>query len=221
VLSSSFVVSVDLNRGTVKNTKARVVRKRTSSVGCPEVRDRRVRKTTSSLRSALIGLARELPYHTIAVKDILARADVGRSTFYTHFRDKDELLESGVHELLRAAMDPSSLRTASERAVAFSLPILTYVGQHRCKDGPKMTRAGRVSMHARMQDMLVDVIQEDVAAALREAESFKIPVALVAQHVAATFVRLLNWWVDTESPLMPEEIDAQFRALVLPALAPR
>src|SRR5438552_11771223 len=54
--------------------------------------DRRVTKTVASLRLALTELILEKHYDAITVQDIIDRANVGRSTFYTHFRDKEDLL---------------------------------------------------------------------------------------------------------------------------------
>jgi AcrR family transcriptional regulator len=76
-----------------------------------------VQRTKSSLHNALIGLAREKPYPSIAVKEILDRANVGRSTFYPHFRDKDDLLESGIHE---GADSNGSHRAATSPRHSFS-----------------------------------------------------------------------------------------------------
>jgi AcrR family transcriptional regulator len=56
--------------------------------------DRRIQKTTSLLRQALVSLIAEKPYDSIVVKEILDRANVGRSTFYTHFRDQDDCLSA-------------------------------------------------------------------------------------------------------------------------------
>ncbi|HEY2791136.1 MAG TPA: TetR/AcrR family transcriptional regulator, partial [Micromonosporaceae bacterium] len=70
--------------------------------------DRRVRRTRALLQTALVDLIIERGYHRISVQDVLDRADVGRSTFYAHFRDKDALLVSSFDELrddLRRDMD--------------------------------------------------------------------------------------------------------------------
>jgi AcrR family transcriptional regulator len=216
-MSSWLTESVDWKRGSMKNLRSLRVRKRTSGRDRPEVPDRRVQRTKASLRNALIGLAREKPYPTIAVKEILERANVGRSTFYTHFSDKDELLDSGIREIL-AGVDLRGSRDAGARALAFALPILTYVDEHRRHaDGSKMARQSRLAMHAHLEHLLSDRIAEDIADSWTKS-STDIPPQLLARHIAGTFVLLLNWWIDTESPLTPAEVDARFRALVLPAL---
>jgi len=56
-----------------------------------QVKDRRIQKTKSLLHEALGSLIREKPYDAIVVQEILDRANVGRSTFYMHFSDKDDL----------------------------------------------------------------------------------------------------------------------------------
>src|SRR3954470_3024607 len=57
-----------------------------------KVSDRRPAKTVSALRTSLIELMLEKHYDSITVQDIIDRANVGRSTFYSHFRDKEDLL---------------------------------------------------------------------------------------------------------------------------------
>jgi len=62
----------------------------------PEKKDRRTRKTRQLLRDTLLTLLKEKRYEEISVQDIIARADVARSTFYVHYVDKDDLL-TGSH----------------------------------------------------------------------------------------------------------------------------
>src|SRR5437867_8818115 len=61
--------------------------------------DRRIQRTRKTLHEALMALVLEGPYDSITVQQILDRANVGRSTFYTHFQDKDELLMWGTQHL--------------------------------------------------------------------------------------------------------------------------
>ena len=211
-------MSVDLSRTIVKNSHARRVRNRTSPRNRPETQDRRVQRTKASLHDALIGLAREKPYPSIAVKEILDRANVGRSTFYTHFRDKDHLLESGIHEILGSLQSQPRGGSPLERALAFSLPLLTHIDEHRRTPGPRMTRQGRVVMHQRMQHALTTLIAEELAELGRRTPKTEMPTHLLAQHVASTFVLVLNWWVESDAPLTPAEVDSRFRALVVPTL---
>jgi AcrR family transcriptional regulator len=176
-----------------------------------------VRRTKSSLHGALIGLAREKPYPAIAVKEILNRANVGRSTFYTHFRDKDDLLESGIHEVLQSAHGRSRSQSAVDRLLSFSLPLLTHIDEHRRAAGPQMKREGRLVMHARLGDALRQLIADDLAGLVPKSTQ-QPALDLMAQHVASTFVLVLNWWVESAPTLTPTDIDARFRELIEPAM---
>src|SRR5688572_4934244 len=61
-------------------------------------KDRRIQRTRHLLSQAFVQLMREKGYSAITVSDIIERANVGRSTFYSHYQDKDDLF---VHELDR------------------------------------------------------------------------------------------------------------------------
>lgn len=55
--------------------------------------DRRVRKSQSAIRHAFIDLLHKYELEQITVQQISDLADVNRSTFYTHYIDKYDLLE--------------------------------------------------------------------------------------------------------------------------------
>src|SRR6476659_5943917 len=60
--------------------------------------DRRTLRTRNARGDALVELMQERPFKAITVQDVLDRAGVGRSTFYTHYSDKDDLFLSDVED---------------------------------------------------------------------------------------------------------------------------
>lgn len=186
------------------------------------VTDRRIQKTQTLLREALVSLIREKSYDSIAVKEILDRANVGRSTFYMHFRDKDELLVSGIHDMLRSVHStglPSSAKR-HEKLTSFSLPIFEYHDQHRHAGENRMGTRGRAIVHEHLRRVLTDLIADQVGRDDRRQRKTagRLPPDLLVQYVASTFILVLNWWLESRSPLPPKEVNELFRSLILPAL---
>src|SRR5215475_7662357 len=131
-------------------------------------KDRRIQKTQKLLHEALGSLIREKPYDEIVVKEILDRANVGRSTFYTHFRDKDELLASGIHDMLRMLPAPEirMLGKKHERIIRFSLPVFEHIHRHRQAGAAGMGTRGRAIIHEHLQKVLTELIANDVGKAV-------------------------------------------------------
>ena len=64
--------------------------------------DRRVARTKQAISHALVALISKRGFEDLTVQDILEEANVGRSTFYAHFQDKEDVLLQGLEELQRA-----------------------------------------------------------------------------------------------------------------------
>ena len=187
------------------------------------VKDRRIQKTRALLHEALASLIREKPYDEIVVKEILDRANVGRSTFYTHYRDKDELLARGIHEMLQAvhAAELPTTGKKQERIIRFSLPVFEHIDRHRQAGAAGMGSRGRAIVHEHLQKVIAELITDDVSKVLqsRRKAAGQIPAAVLVQYVASTFILVLNWWAESKSPLHCHEANALFRALTLPTLS--
>ena len=84
-----------------------------------------------------------------------------------------------------------------------------------------MGTRGRAILHEHLRRVLTELIADDLREDLQTHSKApgKIPSALLVQYVASTFILVLNWWVESRSPLPPTEVNALFRALVLPTLA--
>jgi AcrR family transcriptional regulator len=181
-----------------------------------------VTRTERALRDALVSLVHEKNYDSIVVKEILERANVGRSAFYAHFRDKRDLLENGIHHMLRAAAPKhrSALPGRFDKALVFSGAVFDYVGEHRQAHDDKMGRRGRAVLHAHLKQSLVEEIENDVQACVNSVAGghCRVPASLLADFIVTTFILVLNWWVDSRSTLTAREVDDLFLSIVVPAL---
>jgi AcrR family transcriptional regulator len=63
--------------------------------------DPRVKRTRQLLQQALMSLMIEGRFRDITVQEIADRATVNRATFYAHFQDKFDLLDSAIRDLFR------------------------------------------------------------------------------------------------------------------------
>lgn len=99
---------------------------RQAPVDPPKPLDRRVRRTKRRLKEALLELIEERDYDGITVQDIADRADVGRSTFYSHYGSKEDLLFSGFDRWLLSLTEAAPTRGASSEAAP--TPASTSIG---------------------------------------------------------------------------------------------
>src|SRR5688500_12501833 len=90
-----------------------------------EKRDRRSRRTQAMIIAALIALMAEKRYDAITAQDILERSNVARSTLYSQFYDKEDVLVSSVSRMLEA------LRQQVEGAPGGAAPILASLALFR------------------------------------------------------------------------------------------
>lgn len=165
----------------------------------------------------------EKSYDAIVVKEILARANVGRSTFYSHFRDKDELLVNGIRHMVGTGGTgfPAPSTGRADRLLRFSLPILQHIERARVTTASAMGVRRQDVVHEHLQRMLVELIVHDLRGTghRRHERAQVVPSELLARHMASTFVLVLNWWVESGNDLSAREVNERFRALILPTLS--
>src|SRR5216683_3387593 len=198
---------------------------------CPESQeekmrkeDRRVRRTRESLHKALISLALEKNYDSITVQEVLDRADVGRSTFYTHFQSMDELLISGTHDLritLSSALEHQRKSAKGhESVIAFSRAMFEHANEYRNVYFALLNTRAWPIVRQRLQEILEELIQRECKAEIAKLKTAnsEVPVDLFIHYLTAAFFSVLIWWMDRPSRLTPSQIDDVFRSLVLPTV---
>jgi AcrR family transcriptional regulator len=186
------------------------------------VHDRRVQKTRQVLYEAFDALIVEKNFDAIAVRELLERANVGRSTFYTHYRGKEELLDGRIHDVIGAPGSASSAAGSErhERILSFSLPILEHIDRHRRTVKSTMDRRGQEVLHEHLRRVIAGTIEDafELDRQGRRELANGMPRELLVRYLSSIFVLVLDWWLESGRRLTPCEADGLFRALALPAL---
>ena len=172
--------------------------------------DRRVERTRAALGEAVIALAGEKPFADVTIAEIADRAEIGYATFFRHYRDKESLLveiaASLIDELL-ALMMPALI---DDDTLAAAIALCRFVDERRpiCR----ALLAGGAETNIRQ-------LSVERAFAFTEAHDFPIaanaPKDLIIAHAVSATLGLLAGWLDSDSPMPPEEMGGLLNHLVL------
>jgi AcrR family transcriptional regulator len=184
--------------------------------------DRRVRRTRQTLHETLMRLTIERGYDEITVADIAAAADVGRSTFYAHFTDKDDLLRSAVGTLRTALMREHATAgtngTGSDRMLGFSRFMTAHLAEQRILYQALMRgRAGPILLDF-IRHALCDIVRSELAPGTRSSKA-PLDDELSVQFVVGGYMSVLTWWLDRGAKEPPKVIEAGFRQMALNGLS--
>lgn len=149
--------------------------------------DRRIRRTRAAISDAFVQLMFSRRYDAIRTADVIAGAGVGRSTFYEHFRNKDDVLV--------AVIDPLFIPLAEAAAGRGDLCRLQAMLEHLWEQ----RALGRMLFAPALLDKLQRKLAAMIAARLEAGEGPVAPVALVAMGEAAGQLAMLRQWMTGEA----------------------
>jgi AcrR family transcriptional regulator len=180
--------------------------------------DRRSQRTSRLVSSAFAELLVEKPYDEILVQDILDRADIGRTTFYAHYFDKEDVLDSVIEQQLSMFTHQIAHSTARQQVVP-SLELFEHIYQspHQHLRALMRGRAGEPLWEA-LQTALSRAIESALSTLCAEKRSPSIPLPVVSEYLAGAFLTLLKWWVAADMPYPPEQMESIFQQLALPGV---
>jgi len=194
-----------------KKTQLDSVRARKAPPHKPDVR---VQRTRAQLGNAFLTLIVEKPINQVTVQDVLDRSGVGRSTFYLHYRDKDDLLISQLEMFLEIMSTSLSVKREKSQRVVPVAELFEHIGNQN-----KLYRVLSDSGH--LKDFF-DLAQGYFARGIerRLAESGRIPklpareLSARASALAGSMLSRLRWGLDRGEKESPEEMDSMFHQLV-------
>ena len=173
--------------------------------------DRRILRTRDTLGDSLVELIREKPFDEITVQEILDRAGVGRSTFYTHYRDKDDLFLSDVEDFFEMFSTALTRNGASPERLAPVAELFSHILDAR-EFYAALVASGKVNdVQTLGRGFFARSIEERLRLAgvtMNSAQS-----TAQAHALSGSLFALLDWWIDHGMKTEPKEMDALFHRM--------
>ena len=176
--------------------------------------DRRTQRTRRQVSGALVDLIKEKRFDDITVQNVIDRAGVGRSTFYSHFRGKEDVFEQQWEEFIGRLA--GQINWAKVGAGSF-VPVRSlfqhlqeaqsfYRGLVRSRKIDPIFKSGIESLSQRIE-----------AALKRRVVEPSIPIPILSNYLASELFALLRWWLDAGMPYTPASMDEIFHRLINPS----
>jgi AcrR family transcriptional regulator len=194
--------------------------------------DRRIQRTRQSLRSALLELIKEKGYDSISTEEITERANVGRATFYLHYKDKEDLLLDEFREMTNQKVQVLSeipfsawLQSGEDAGTAKGkrpAPPLLIVFEHIYDNAElynilvKSERSGRII--ERIRKISTEAIVKFVETKTKTDPipfRFKVPIEFFAAFFSGALLSTVDWWLEEGLHHTPREITYLFQDLFI------
>ena len=176
--------------------------------------DARVRRTRDALGDALIALMQEKPFDTITVQEVLDRAHVSRSTFYSHYSDKDDLLMSDAEEFFEAISMALSVHGDKSDRV---FPVQEFF-THLSDVQPFFKALMKSGKYQENMELARGHFARGIERRLSELPRARsIPpnqLPAIAFTHAGALLSLLTWWLDRGMRESPAEMDELFHRMI-------
>jgi AcrR family transcriptional regulator len=203
---------MDSRKMARKRTKAEAM---SGNGSAPRVKiDRRVARTRDILGDALVALIHEKAFEEITVQEVLDRAGVSRSTFYTHYKDKNDLFLSDAEEFFEAMSTALSRYGDQSNRVAPVREFFEHVADFH-KFRAALMAAGKFQDILEMgQEFFARGIAQRLAELRGPRPMTAARRAALAHAFAGALFSLLSWWIHGGGPCTAAQMDELYHQMV-------
>ena len=177
--------------------------------------DRRVARTRGLLQHAFLALIVKKGYEAVTIQDICEEADVGRSTFYSHYTGKDDLKRRGLDHIraVLLARQKKALAAGTQETLSFSLPMFEHARDHLPLYRALIGSDGAAISLDAIRQVIAGLVRTEIA--LAASNDAKTTREMKVQFVTGAFMSVLTWWLDEGAITGPQEMDTLFRQLIV------
>ena len=182
--------------------------------------DRRQRKSREAIFKAFSELLSKKQFNQITVGEIIEKADVGRATFYAHFETKDFLLRELCEELFCHIFDATRLNGEKHKHIfECDAPssVILHLFQHLQKNDNNILDLLVCENNA----LFLRYFKENLKLLIQHQPQMfndkmppNIPTDFFINHICATFVETVRWWIENGMREDPETLFSYFLMII-------
>jgi len=176
---------------------------------------RRKERTRRQLKESALALILEKGYDAITIDNIVGRADVGKGTFYLHFKDKETLVWEILLEGLDAVKQEADRWYRERPNMVFYgfLVSFEYAAKNQDLFRIMLGSHGQAMLTQRVKQYLAEEIEREVEAQTVFPE-MDLPPRFIGQYLAGALTQTLIWWIETPNDYTPSQMAKMFYHMV-------
>ena len=176
--------------------------------------DRRVRRTKRALGVALVELMVADDFDAITVQRVIEKARVGRTTFYAHFRNTDDLLLSDAERFFGLLETHFESPGVAGHRVAPVAELVAHMREVR-EFQRALERSGRrEAIFDLIAGHLTRLIARRIELLAPDSRTRSLPIPVASRMFAGALVELLQWSLDRTDTHSPSWVDARYHEVV-------
>ena len=171
--------------------------------------DLRVIKTRNALYNALIELMKEKTFEEIKVSDICDKALINRSTFYSHFEDKYQLLSSLIDELKNSLIEELKKKKNINNIKDYYIEVIKIFLSHVENKRETYLAIAINNRNSILIDIITDVIDSDIISHLNKDKNIsktKVPDNIISKFFVGAMVNVGIYWIYNTNKYSKEEM---------------
>lgn len=170
--------------------------------------DKRIKRTKNSIRNALFTISEKKGIQHVTVQDIINKADINRATFYYHYKDKQDLIEKTVEDLLAGVANsiqiPESVHTFVDIAYPPILATFKHVKEYIEWYNMILSEKGIPDFPWKMVMIIQRSVRSNISLLHERKYDLTVNDEFLVNYISGALVSLIIDWVEKGTPESPE-----------------
>ncbi len=162
-----------------------------------------------------MALILEEGYDEISIQDITDKANLGRATFYLHFKDKEGLLLDVMDQFMADFLDQVPQFSENQWRLEEIKPIIKlfdFAAENYDLYRIMIIGSGGITASRQLHQSIASNIKNGIKLEMEDLDAEPVvPIDFIANHFAGSLLATIYWWLDNDLPYSVEEIAAMFQ----------